>query len=241
MEDSDMRPPAPGGELQAGRGPRATATARVTARTRIVLGSIGGLLLIAAILYYIVGRDAASDLAWRNQTSEGPQATTVPRQPNGADPTQQTASPQASVPSQPGSPEPVLAQPSSSQQSSSQAAPPVEETPLTPRSVTTSRILQSDDRSALTANERPDNRAAVPTTSPMTSRATALPNDVVLVVQRARANIRTEPSRKGRVIGTAAKGTQVKVISRSRNWIEVEVGGGRGWITGDLLGPRPDQ
>jgi len=238
MEDSDMQSPPTSGEPPADRA-RSTAGARTTISTRIVLGSIVGLLLIAATLYYFVGRDAV-DFVSRNSTSEGPQVTTAP---GPLDPPRQTASPEAPGPSQPRSSEPVLTQPSSPQQSSTPAGPPsrVEETTLTPRSVTTSRILQSDDRSPPTANERPDDRAAVPSTSPMTSRATALPSDEVLVVQRSRANIRTEPSRKGRVIGTAAKGTQVKVISRARNWIEVEVGGGRGWITGALLGPPADQ
>ena len=239
MEDSDTHPPATSGELPADRAPRATAAERTTTSTRIVLGSIVGLLLIATILYYFVGRDAAIDFASRNQTSEGLQVTTVPRPLDGVGSPQQTAT--ASVPDQPGSSEGVLARPPSVQQRSTQAAPPVEESILAPRSVTTSRILQSDDRSPLTGNERPENRAAAPSTSPMTSRASALPNDEVLVVQRSRANIRTEPSRKGRVIGTAAKGTQVKVISRSRNWIEVEVGGAKGWITGSLLGSSADQ
>jgi hypothetical protein len=41
------------------------------------------------------------------------------------------------------------------------------------------------------------------------------------------------------VIGTAAKGSEVKVIARSRNWIEVETDAGKGWISGNLLGRHP--
>jgi uncharacterized protein YgiM (DUF1202 family) len=70
----------------------------------------------------------------------------------------------------------------------------------------------------------------------MTDRPTALPGAEILVVQRPRVNIRSEPGRNGRVIGTAAKGSEVKVVGRSGNWIEVETGSGRGWISGSLLG-----
>ena len=73
----------------------------------------------------------------------------------------------------------------------------------------------------------------------MSNRPTALPgNEEVLFVQRARANIRSEPGRNGRVIGTAARGSQVRVIGRAKNWVEVETDAGKGWIGSSLLGPN---
>jgi|GEM_PF-3699059 len=243
MEDSDVRPPATGGDPPGSGPPRATAAARTATKTRIVVGSIVGLLLLGAFLYNLAGRDNALDFASRNQASEGPQIATDPRPLNGVDPSRGTAPRETAPPGQSQSSEPVLTPPSSPQQSSAPAGQPlpVEGANLVPRAVTTSRIVRSADESRVTANEHPATQAGVPNTSPMTDRATSLPSDEVLVVQRSRANIRTEPSRTGRVIGTAAKGSKVKVISRSRNWIEVEVGAGRGWISGSLLSPPADQ
>jgi uncharacterized protein YgiM (DUF1202 family) len=244
MEDSDLRPPATGGDPPVSGAPWATAAALTTPRKRIVVGSIVGLLLLGAFLYHFTGRDNAIDSASRNQASEAPKVVTAPRPLNSVDPSRETAASKTPLPGQSRSSERVLTPLSSPQQSSAPAAPPspVEDPTLVPRAVATSRVVRSDDQLRVTANARPANQAGVPNTSPMTDRATALPSDdEVLVVQRSGANIRTEPSRTGRVIGTAAKGSKVKVISRSRNWIEVEVGAGRGWISGSLLGPPGGQ
>ena len=229
MEDSDVRPLATGGDPPGTGGPRATAAARTTTRTWIVVGSIVGLLLLGALLYNFASRDNALDFASRNQASEGPQVATAPRALSGVDPARETAPTETPQPGQSRSSQPVLT-PSSPQQSSAPVASPspVEDATLPPRVVTTSRVVGSNDQSRVTANERPAIQAGVPRTSPMTDRATALPSDEVLVVKRSRANIRTEPSRTGRVFATAAKGIEVKVISRSQNWIEVEVGASRG-------------
>jgi len=71
----------------------------------------------------------------------------------------------------------------------------------------------------------------------MSNRATALPGaEETLVVQRPRVNIRSEP-RTGRVIATATKGSQFKVVGRAGNWVEVETDTGKGWISRSLLGP----
>ena len=63
-------------------------------------------------------------------------------------------------------------------------------------------------------------------------------DEQALFVQARRANIRSEPGRGGRVIGTATKGSKVKVVSRSGKWVEVETDAGEGWINGNLLGPQ---
>jgi len=39
------------------------------------------------------------------------------------------------------------------------------------------------------------------------------------------------------VIGTVAKDAQLKEISRSGSWVEVETESGRGWMSTSLLAP----
>ena len=60
-----------------------------------------------------------------------------------------------------------------------------------------------------------------------------------LFVQARRANIRSEPGRGGRVIGTATKGSKVKVVGRSGKWVEVETDAGQGWINGGFFVIEP--
>jgi hypothetical protein len=77
-----------------------------------------------------------------------------------------------------------------------------------------------------------DQPAALP------DQAAAAPkNETMLVVMRGPANIRSAPG--GRVIGTAAKNTTVKELSRSGKWVQVETESGTGWIAASLLGPQP--
>ena len=59
-----------------------------------------------------------------------------------------------------------------------------------------------------------------------------------MFVQKPRVNIRSEPSRRGRVVGSATMGQQFKVVGRSGSWVQVEGDGGKGWVGGRLLGPQ---
>jgi uncharacterized protein YgiM (DUF1202 family) len=68
--------------------------------------------------------------------------------------------------------------------------------------------------------------------------AAAPKNEVVLVVKRGPANVRSTPGKGGRVIGTVTKDAQVKEISRSGSWVEVETESGRGWISSALIATR---
>jgi hypothetical protein len=67
--------------------------------------------------------------------------------------------------------------------------------------------------------------------------AVAPKTEIIMVVKRGPANIRAEPGMNGRVIGTAAKDAQLKELSRSGSWVEVETESGRGWISSGLLAP----
>jgi SH3-like domain-containing protein len=72
----------------------------------------------------------------------------------------------------------------------------------------------------------------------MSQEPVALPNPGTMVVQASRAKMRSAPNRTARVVGTAVKGNQVKVVGRSGTWLEIETEGRSGWINRKLLGPR---
>jgi len=57
-------------------------------------------------------------------------------------------------------------------------------------------------------------------------------------LQRPGVNIRSEPSTKGRVLGTAPKGTRLKVTTREGVWMQVESGRLKGWINSQFLAPN---
>src|SRR5688572_20654992 len=204
----DMRSSATSGDLAVSRDQlgRTAAPQRAT-KTRIVLGSLAGLLLVAAALYYFADRETGAVLASQDKASERSQTETAPRPAETAPSSQITSSDDALSPRSPPS---AAAQPAPSapQESATPSAPSASpEEALIPRAVTTSRIPRAEGESAVAANEGPASQGTVPgNPSLMTDRPTALPGAEILVVQRPRVNIRSEPGRNGRVIGTAAKG-----------------------------------
>lgn len=70
------------------------------------------------------------------------------------------------------------------------------------------------------------------------SKSASLPTSDVAYVQRRRANIRSEASARGPLVGQAYKGTRLSVVSRAGKWVQVESGETKGWIIASLLGPR---
>ena len=70
------------------------------------------------------------------------------------------------------------------------------------------------------------------------SRSASLPTSDVAYVQKRRANIRSEASARGPLVGRAYKGTRLSVVSRTGKWVQVESGETKGWISASLLGPR---
>jgi len=76
-----------------------------------------------------------------------------------------------------------------------------------------------------------------PAALPDQSTAVPKPEVILVVVKRGPANIRSTPGKAGRVIGAVAKNAQLKEISRTGNWVEVETQSGRGWISAALLAP----
>ena len=182
---------------------------------RTVLGSLIVLLLVGAAVYYFAGRNTGTDATHPPEPRQAERATETPASP----PPSQSAARQTESPAVPAPPE----APSSASQPQQSASP-------APPSVPAPSAGQAEavpSSAPATAGQQSE---------PMSNRASALPaSDELMVVQAARANIRSEPGRNGRVIGTAVKGSQVKVIGRSKNWVEVESDAGKGWISGSLL------
>jgi hypothetical protein len=66
-------------------------------------------------------------------------------------------------------------------------------------------------------------------------------NQEIVFLQRSGVNIRSAPSTNGPILGTAAKGTRLKVINREGEWVQVESGRSSGWINSQFLAPDEPQ
>jgi uncharacterized protein YgiM (DUF1202 family) len=96
---------------------------------------------------------------------------------------------------------------------------------------------QADDRAAPTSSGSATEPAAgFPENA--RSRPTSLPTNDIAYVQKARANIRSEPSVGAKLVGQAERGSKLNVVKRAGKWTQVESGATRGWVSGNLLGPR---
>jgi hypothetical protein len=95
----------------------------------------------------------------------------------------------------------------------------------------------ADGRPARTNGGNATEAAARPPTNAQ-SKPTSLPTNDSAYVQKSRANIRAEPSVDARLVGQVSKGDKLTVVSRAGKWTQVESGATRGWISGNLLGPR---
>jgi uncharacterized protein YgiM (DUF1202 family) len=95
----------------------------------------------------------------------------------------------------------------------------------------------ADDRAAPTNSDNATEPAAgLPENA--RSRPTSLPTNDIAYVQKARANIRAEPSVGAKLVGQADRGSKLTVVGRAGKWTEVERGATRGWVSANLLGPR---
>lgn len=238
--DSDTRGPASESNETADRKPQELSASVAPRRTttRIALGSVVALLLLAAAASYFVDRRDGTQVAMP-PARESPPAATPTRPPEAAE---RPASPTAPAPSIAPSPGPS-SEPTGPRQSATPVQPPAAVPPREPR----------------VATPAPEPQAAPSTTTPqeqtsatqpsMRNQAAALPDqpaaapkvETILVVKRGPANIRSTPGKGGRVIGSAAKDATLKELSRSGNWVEVETESGIGWIAATLLAPRAPQ
>lgn len=225
------------------------AASERSAGSRMVLGSLFALIVLAGAIYYFVeDRSGVATAPDATQSAGNAPGTTQPLAENSKNP---SAAP-APQPALPQTPSPAA---SSTQRSPPAAAPPAEAKapPATPAQTATNSAppqagKKPDEVQSRSASGTPPAATTlIPAAQPpMRDKAAALPdqpaaapkNETTLVVKLGPANIRSEPGKRGRVVATIAKDTQVKELGRSGSWVEVETDSGRGWIGGRLLGPR---
>lgn len=248
---------------EKGRPDDAPAPSAGGSRTGLVLGSLLGLLLLAGAVYYFTGNRPDTTVATGpsvKQPSVDSATATQPLPPQSAEkPAASAENPVASstMPPQPAAPQspPPQATASSQQPPAAPPAPATStaEAPKVPAETKQDTAENAPGNTTAAAAESPPARTRQSTASPPSSDAqqpmrdqpAALPDqsaaapktEVVLVVKRGPANIRSAPGKGGRVIGTAAKDAQLKELSRSGSWVEVETESGRGWISAGLLAP----
>ena len=212
--------------------PDRTATPEKSDRARrggvLLPFGLAALFVLSAAGFFYSTRDAG------RETSSAPGSQQAAR-PADKDPASTPVQPSASV--QPPAPParsalpateapstpPVASAPNSSATSS---PPPTNQSPA-------AQAQGPTDSAPVETAVRP--APAPPTT--MSDQPTSLPNDIVFV-QKPGVNIRSEPSRAGRIVGSASKGRQFKVIRRAGSWVQVEGDATTGWIGGRLLGPQ---
>ncbi len=194
------------------------------------LTRVSGLAALAGLVAVVVG----GYLYYQN--SEGADVSAELQQPSPA--TEASTSPRSQA---------EAASTSSSQQLAADAGVPIppppnqgSETPLPSIEAWragTQPPVQTDDRAVLANSDNAtEPAAAFPQTA--RSRPTSLPTNDIAYVQKARANIRSKPSVDAKLVGQADKGSRLNVIRRDEKWVQVERGATRGWVSGNLLGPR---
>jgi hypothetical protein len=245
----------------------ATAVAARPSSTPRIVGAVVVLLLLGAAAYYFVDRHPGTDVAMRPSPESPPAATTTTPAPKTAQTPAPSAAPAPSTPTPqqqtaaPGSdampapepraatpaPEPRVAapapesqpsQPATTAQEPANAPPPADSKQSTQSAEATPKSEEPSTQASTPAAPQPSMRDQ-PAALPDQAAATPPKNETMLVVMRGPANIRSAPGKGGRVIGTAAKDTAVKELSRSGKWVQVETESGTGWIAAALLGPQP--
>ena len=222
------------------------------------------LLIVAGTTHYLAKHRTGSEVTLESGSPRAPEALTVasiPRTPDNSEkPVSPTTSPQQSMLTEMQSPLTSEAQRSGSappppRAANTAAAPPAATAtaPATPTSPATEKTVMSPRPSA---SEQRTNAATTPqSTGPagtqkttvqpsVRDQAAALPDrpaatpkkENVFIVMRGPAKIRSDPGKKGRVIGTAPKNAPVKELDRAGNWVQIETEVGTGWIHAALLG-----
>ena len=215
--------------------PDGTATPEKSERGRrggvLLPFGLAALFVLSAAGFFYSTRDAGRETSPASGSQQAARpADKNPPSPPAETPVQPSASVQqpapparSALPATEAASTPVASAPNSSATSS---PPPTNQSPAAQAQVPI-------DSAPVESAVRPT--PAPPTT--MSDQPTSLPNDIVFV-QKPGVNIRSEPSRAGRIVGSASKGRQFKVIRRAGSWVQVEGDATTGWIGGRLLGPQ---
>jgi len=100
-------------------------------------------------------------------------------------------------------------------------------------------VARPDSPPSMAAEISPKIASAAPIDNPSQRQSDSESQKQEFVfLQRPGVNIRSEPSTKGRVLGTAPKGTRLKVTTREGVWMQVESGRLKGWINSQFLAPN---
>ncbi|HEY7245201.1 MAG TPA: SH3 domain-containing protein [Xanthobacteraceae bacterium] len=229
-EDDRFQPPEQSGLAAAGASSIAARRLMVAAATVAALGA-GAL---AYVLLAPAGEKAPTQIAEAAQAVRLPPpaapAPAAPRNPPPA-PAVLTA---VAWPDLPASLT-VQASPQAAPQVASQVAPQVTSQvapQVTPR-------VAPQVSSQVTSRAAPQVAAAAPAGNTATRRPVpASPKGGILFSQRPSVNIRSTPAANGSVVGTASKGTRFKVTKREGDWVQVENGRVKGWVSSQFLAPK---
>src|SRR4029078_7962422 len=118
-------------------------------------------------------------------------------------------------------------QPATPAQEPASLPPPADSKQSTQSAEATPKSEEPSTQASTPAAPRPSMRDQ-PAALPDQAAATPARNETMLVVMRGPANIRSAPGKGGRVIGTAAKDTAVKELSRSGKWSQDDNESGTG-------------
>jgi uncharacterized protein YgiM (DUF1202 family) len=95
---------------------------------------------------------------------------------------------------------------------------------------------------SITVETSPDVAPDLPTANAAPHQTvSASQNQDIVFLQRSGVNIRSTPSTNGPILGTAPKGTRLKVINREGEWVQVESGRSSSWINSQFLAPHEPQ
>ncbi len=210
--------------------------ARGRNKTRIGPRMLLALILVAGVIYYLgspgADRPHVANGPGTNQTASSQAAT----QPSSSNKTALRPTPQPQSPTSPPSQQsPAASRPLEPDATPSPTPTPVPETAkITPKAPAAQMPTAVPETAKITPNAPV---AQTPTAAPMANQPSAVPNQPAAVVVKSAVRIRTKPDKNGRVIGTAAKGEQLKEIGRSGGWVQVETRFGTGFVGETLLTP----
>ena len=167
--------------------------------------------------------------------STAPPAQTPPPAPVVTATPAQTPPPAPVVTATPSTPARLAPPPGAERPAAQTATPAQTQAPAQPP---TPAQVQPPAQAQAPTNSAPAENATPRQPDPLRNQPASLPAADVVFVQKPGVNIRAEPRRRARVVGSASKGQQFKVVGRTGSWVHVEGDGRKGWIGSRMVGPQ---